>query len=149
MDRTFLGLDIESWIKATIQKAQCGSDWDKAWIEAYVELGGSSENSGNKSCPKNAARVLYETGRIKNSGQAFVDISLPYVWQYDSKNGVYALLAIDELQKNPEITYQDLVSAVHDQSNKIFGIAPASDQGAIKITYKLYNIGLIANKLRS
>ena len=146
MDREFLGIDLEGWVENTIQKVGSGDKWNKAWLSTYFELGGKSRDSGRKSCPKNAVRVLYETGRIRNSEHDYCQISLDDAWNNNSKNGVYALLTIEELVRRPEIDYTSLKSLVYSRTYQIFGDAPETDQGAIKITQLLWGLELLRHK---
>ena len=56
----FLGVDLSRWVYGTIEKASRGDGWDDAWERTYREIGGRSESTGRKGCPKAAAATLYE-----------------------------------------------------------------------------------------
>ncbi len=140
------GVNLEDWLIGTISKVKNNENWNKAWLKTYQELGGKSEDSGKKSCPKNAARVLYQSGRIQGQNKPFKKVSFQDIKINDSVNGVYALMAIEELKQDGNINLNSLVKSVHDNFSKLFGSSPNTDQGAIKLTYKLWHLNKIVQE---
>ena len=65
-------------------------EWNEAWEKTYWEIGGQSEESAKKNCPKNGAKTLYELGRIINSKFEYQDVTPQYVKNNHGKNGVYS-----------------------------------------------------------
>jgi hypothetical protein len=148
MDKKFLRIDIRKWIFGTIERIpsvviQSKSLWNNAWLDAYLALEGTSMHSGKKSCPKNGARVLYESGRLEGTSISYQELSLQDIWDLDSKSGVYSLTATMELKKNPSVNLVELREAVFATTLRKFGSAPKSDQGAIKLAYILCRLQLI------
>lgn len=140
MERIFYNIDIVNWIYGTVEKVKTQKiAWNKAWYDTYFELGGKSETSKKKACPKNAARVLYETGRLSNTNLDVKPCSLRHIWETDSRNGAYALMAVNLLCKEDQLPLSSLIKKVHKMAKKEFGTSPKSDQGAIKITHILWN----------
>ena len=142
MNSNFLKVDLLDWIYGTIQKVQDGEQWNDAWLSTYYEIGGVSHSSGSKACPKNASRTLYQTGRLQNSGIEYKNYDLQEIWQ-DSKNGVYALIALDILFENESIEYERLKERVYAETMSRFNSAPRSDQGAIILALKLWRLGKV------
>ena len=143
---TFLSVDLKSWVFGTIKKVQQGTDWNNAWQKTYRELGGKSEESGKKGCPMNATKTLYLLGRINGSNIPYKNLPPREVWENYSKNGVYALLALEILSRNPSISLNDLWSKIQERVRGELGEEPAlSNQGGPTVAYKLWNLGLIVN----
>ncbi|WP_157098356.1 DUF6979 family protein [Chlorobaculum limnaeum] len=94
--REFLKVDLPKWIEGTVSKYERGQEWNSAWFETYKELGGKSDESGKKGCPRAAAKTLYELGRIIGHGTAR-NLPLSQVVRKHSKNGAYAIAAIELL----------------------------------------------------
>ena len=109
---TFLSVDLKSWVFGTIKKVQQGTDWNNAWQKTYRELGGKSEESGKKVCPMKGTKTLYLLGRINGSNMPYKNPPPREVWENNSKNGVYALLALEILSRNPSISLNDLWSRI-------------------------------------
>jgi hypothetical protein len=143
---TFLSVDLKSWVFGTIKKIQQGTDWNNAWQKTYRELGGKSEESGKKGCPMNGTKTLYLLGRIKGSNMPYKNPLPREVWENYSKNGVYTLLALEILSRNPSISLNDLWSEIQERVREELGEEPAlSNQGGPTVAYKLWNLGLIVN----
>ncbi len=142
----FLAVDLKSWVLGTIKKVQQGADWNHAWQETYRELGGKSAESGKKGCPMNGTRTLYLLGRIKGSDMPYQNPPLRDVWENYSKNGVYSLIALEYLSRNPSISLNGLWSSIQKRVREDLGEEPAkSNQGGTTVAYKLWHLGLIAN----
>ncbi|MCL1123422.1 DUF6979 family protein [Shewanella surugensis] len=146
MDRVMFRVNLNDWLEGTIIKVKNNECWNTAWLETYKELGGQSVESGKKSCPKNAARILYQSGRLKGHNKPYKNVSFKDVKANDSVNGVYALMAIEQLKQNDSIELSSLVKSVHENFKKQFGTAPNTDQGAIKLTFKLWHLNKIFQK---
>ena len=142
MNNEFLKVDLLDWVYGTIQKVQNGEEWSDAWLSTYFEIGGSSLNSGSKGCPKNALRILYQTGRLKNTELGCKNYNLQKIWE-DSKNGVYALITTEVLSENESIEYEQLKDRVYAETASRFGSAPKSDQGAVRLTLMLWKLGKV------
>ena len=142
MSSNFLNVDLLCWIYGTVKKTQNGIQWNDAWKSTYREIGGTSLESGKKSCPMNASRILYQMGRLKDCGINYKDANLEEIW-LDSKNGVYALIAINLLYNNKSIDYKQLQKLVYAETVSQFNSEPKSDQGAIRLTLMLWKLGII------
>ncbi|MCA1773169.1 MAG: hypothetical protein LC677_11395 [Halomonas sp.] len=141
--RIFLKVDVLAWVEGTIAKVKFGEEWNSAWQRTYSEIGGTSQETGRKSCPMVAARTLYELGRILNNGLPSKAI-LSEVCEKHSKNGAYAIAAIDCLNRNPALTPTALWSQVQDRIRDDLGVEPAaSNQGGATLTYKLWHLGVV------
>jgi len=142
-DRVFLKVDLLDWIEGTIKKFEAGQAWNSAWRQTYSEIGGRSEESGKKVCPMAAARTLYEMGRITSYGKAKT-LPLSQVIEGYSKNGAYAIAAVEYLQKNPNINSTALWKEIQRRIRSETGVEPAgSNQGGPTLTYKLWKLGRI------
>jgi len=133
---------LSEWIDKAIGRLHSGWNWERAWIKAYYDVGGEKASMAAKRCPMNTARILYETGRLKNTGIDYKVVDLTDILK-DSINGVYALIAIDMLQQVPHMSFASLVSYVHSDCLEKFGRTARSDQGAIKIVFILCKLGKI------
>lgn len=142
-DRIFLKVDLPSWIDGTIEKHEAGEDWNLAWRRTYAELGGTSEESGKKACPMAAARTLYKLGYILGYGSV-QRLPLDQVSREYSKNGAYAVAAIECLKEDPTLSLAELWRAVWDRFRAKTGEEPAlSNQGGPTLTFKLFKLGLL------
>ena len=139
----FCKLDIERWVFGAIEKVQNGAEWNGAWQETYGELGGQSEEVMKKGCPMKGAQTLYELGRIKDGGKQRKNPPLQDILSNHSKNGVYAVLALEELQQNSDISVSDLWEKIQARMRSDLCEEPAaSNQGGPTIAFKLWHLGL-------
>jgi len=140
----FLNVDLESWVFGTIKKVEKGSGWNIAWQDTYREIGGKSLESGKKSCPMNGAKTLYLLGRIKGSNISFKHLSPRVAWETYSKNGTYAILALECLDREPELSLADLWLTIQNRIRNDLAEVPAnSNQGGPTVAYKLWHLGQI------
>lgn len=140
---TFLKVDLSSWFEGTISKVQSGEEWNSAWQQTYFELGGVSEETARKPCPMVAARTLYELGRVSSHGKT-QEVALMEVLENHSKNGAYAIAAIDCLNQDPTLTLTSLWSQVQERIRGELGVEPAaSNQGGTTLAYKLWHLGIV------
>ena len=145
--RNFFKVDLVKWVYGTVDKYQHGESWGQAWPETYREIGGLSESVGLKGCPMEAAKTLYEHGRLKNGGIPFRDCVIPELWKA-SKNGTYAILATRLLRENPSLSKTELWREIQRAVRREVGEEPAgSDQGGPKLTFQLWHLGLIVDAL--
>jgi len=142
MSNAFLNVDLLKWVYGTVEKVQNGAQWNDSWKSTYLDIGGISKYSSKKSCPMNASRVLYETGRITGCGIDYKYTNLQDVWR-DTKNGVYALIAIDVILNDKSIDYEQLKKLVYAETLTQFKSAPKTDQGAIRLVFMLWKLGKV------
>ena len=127
----------------TIAKVGEGESWAKAWLATYKEIGGQSRESGKKDCPRVAAKTLYEFGRITDGGTPFVVWDIDKLWGR-SRNGTYAMLAIELLGADPTLNVTQLWARTQEAVRRKTGDEPAAtNQGGVTLAYKLWHLGLI------
>lgn len=144
--RVFYNVDLAAWVYGTIEKHRQGVSWPAAWFGTYEDIGGVSRSIGTKGCPMTAARTLYEFGRIKNGGMPFRDCDILELWNL-SKNGTYAILATRLLHANSDLSKASLWREIQQTVRRDVGEEPArTDQGATRLTYQLWHLGLVANR---
>lgn len=141
--RIFLNVDLRRWICGTTEKVQNGDTWVKAWTTTYKEIGGRSCDSGRKVCPMVAARTLHEFGRIRDGGTPFLAWDMAVLWGR-SRNGTYAMLAIELLSANPALNKTQLWRRVQEAVRRETGDEPAaSNQGGAALAFQLWHLGFI------
>ena len=148
---TYLRLNLWDWIRGTIEKIQhepyAKEEWNKAWVKTYKELGGKSQESGKKGCPKKAAYCLFMMGKIKGSNKPFERLTYQDIQNKYGKNGVYAIMAINILKDDQSLNLNSLWKKVQDKYIEEIGEKPAkSDQGAVTVAFKLFNNRKIISK---
>jgi hypothetical protein len=144
------GIDPKAWVLGCIDKVKSADDWktlwNKAWFETYIELGGLKESVGNKSCPKNCVKGLYEFGRIKGADRPYkqVDISV-LIAKYGYKNAIYGLAACEKLKSGSYESSTELAVDVYStlQNQYAMNVPKGGDQGPVKITYMLNELSLL------
>ena len=140
----YLNVDLKSWVLGTAKKVEKGMHWNISWQETYREIGGKKPESGKKGCPMKAAETLYKLGRIRGCKISFKPATLKEIRDNYSKNGVYAVLAIECLNENPNISSADLWNSIRDRFIRELGEEPAtSEQGGPTVAYKLWHLGMI------
>ena len=119
-------IPVTQWIRGTIEKMnkagkQDSQSWNDYWFETYKELGGQSEESGTKGCPKHAAYGLWRLGRIKETNIPYHHQAINSINQEYGKNAVYAILALDLwfFCKNCTLPFETQLSK-HDKGRKPF-----------------------------
>ena len=128
------------------EKHQQGVSWRSAWVETYREIGGKSKFSGEKGCPREAAKTLYELGRLKNGDLPFRDYEIPELWNH-SRNGAYAILATRLLQVSPHLSKTSLWREIQEAVRRDVGDEPArTNQGGPTLAYQLWHLGLIVDE---
>lgn len=146
-------IPLVHWVKQTIEKMNAaGKDdfetWSKYWLQTYKDLGGKSDNSGSKECPKHSAYGLWRLGRISNSGKTFQNWTLERINKELGKNAAYAVLALDLLESRNGWSKSELWSKVQERYQQKIGEPSAvSEQGAIRISLGLFTEGQIVSKL--
>jgi len=92
-----------------------------------------------------AAKTLYEYGRIKGCGMPFRDCVMPELWRV-SRNGAYAILATKLLSENPNLSKVELWHEIQRTVRREISEEPdGSDQGGSKLTFQLWHLGLIVD----
>jgi len=127
----FLIVNLELWVFGTIKKVEKGSKWNIAWQDTYREIGGKSLESGKKVCPMSGTKTLYLLGRIKGGNISFKHLSPRVVWEEFSKNGTYAILALECLDRDPNLSLADLWLTVQNRIKSELGEEPACAPSAI------------------
>ena len=141
----FFCVDLKSWIFGTIKKVEQGVEWNTAWQETYREIGGKSYESGKKECPMNGTKTLYLLGRINGGNVPYKALPIHTISETYSKNGAYAILAIELLSLDSMVSGNDLWTKVRTRFREETGEEAAlSNQGGTTIAYKLWHLGLIA-----
>ena len=139
----FYNINLKDWVLGTIKKVEHGADWNCAWLKTYFGLGGKSRESGTKGCPKKGAETLYLLGRIKGFGR-FQNPGLGDIRRNYSKNGVYAILALEYIQREPNMSQSELWHKIKERFRRELNEKPAeSNQGGPTVAYKLWYLGLI------
>ena len=140
---TYLKINLWDWIRGTIDKIHepyAKEKWNKAWVDTYKELGGKSQESGKKGCPKRAAYCLFMMGRIKESKKPFESLTYKDIRDKYGINGAYAMMAINILKDDQSLSLNSLWKKVQDKYIEEIGENPAkSNQGAATIVFKLFN----------
>ena len=140
----YMGINLKSWVRGTIKKVQEDDNWNAAWEKTYWDLGGKSVHSGRKGCPMIGTKTLYLLGSIKNSNMPYQNLPLHDVWNNYSINGAYAVLALEGLSQNPDISLPDLWRYIQHRVREELGEEPArSNQGGPTIAFKLWHLGMI------
>ena len=143
-------IPLTRWVSGTIDKMNRYGyddfqDWCQAWFQTYKELGGISDETGKKQCPKHAAYALWQLGRIKNTAKPFQNLSLASIYDQYGKNAVYAVLALELLKTNQ--AGQDNVFLWNQVQSlfrsKLHEEPAESQQGAITIASILFEEGQI------
>ena len=118
--------------------------WNRFWEETYFELGGKSYSVAHKGCPKKAGYTLWYLGRIKGSNRERVEMPIDEVTNRCSKNGAYAILGQEILDKSPNLNSSQLFLKIQSAYKKRTNDEPAaSDQGGPTLTWILFNAGML------
>jgi len=153
MPTILFNVPLVRWVKQTIEQMNvAGKDdfetWSKYWFQTYKDLGGISDNSGSKECPKHAAYGLWRLGRISNSGKIFQNWALERINTELGKNASYAILALDLLESRNDWSKSELWSKVQElYQQKVGEPSAVSEQGAIRISLGLFTEGQIVSRL--
>lgn len=137
-------IPVTLWICGTADKmhesdSKSISDWNRFWLETYRELGGTSDESGSKSCPRAAAYGLWNLGRVRESGRQARRLSVREVNRELGKNAAYAVIAVDLLQRGASQSASSLWPLVQARYTELTDEAPAdSEQGEIKLVVALF-----------
>jgi len=141
-------IPLSEWVQRTIEKMnrsdkKDSDTWDKCWVETYRELGGQSEESGSKGCPKHAAFGLWRLGYVIGSNVPYHPRSLTSIKQEYGKNTAYAAIAVDLLERGQAAsTDEQLWQQVRGIYQQALRDKPAaSNQGAVKVAQILFDEG--------
>jgi len=137
-------IDKVQWVLRAIEKMHVNSSddkqlWNKCWLEAYSEIGGRSENTGSKPCPKAAIYGLWYLGRIVGSKRTQLIWPIEKIRKNLGKNAAYAVLALGLLEQQYDGSLQALWQEVQMLYQQKLSEKPAdSEQGEIALTMLLY-----------
>ena len=95
-------IPVTPWVSGTVARIlRTGRDdaqtWNDCWYDAYVALGGRSKESGNKGCPRAAARGLWLLGRLRDGQRPLLSWNVAEVYRELGKNAAYASITADLL----------------------------------------------------
>jgi hypothetical protein len=138
---------VTPWVLGTVNKmSRSGAAdklaWNDSWIQTYRELGGQSEESGNKPCPRAGVYGLWFFGRLRDGGRPILDF-----WTVDrtnqqlgrNKNAAYSIIAADLLIQGAAPSAKTLWPAIQAEYVKHTGHEPAvSEQGEIRMVVGLF-----------
>lgn len=145
----FYQVPAKDWVLKTTEKMKKDSKqdvnfWNIYWEETYYELDGKKASIACKGCPRKAAYTLWYLGRIKKSGRERINLSIDEVLAKFSKNGAYAILGQELLEKNPNLSKASLFEEMQREFKKQTNEKPAeSDQGGPTLTWILFKEGLL------
>ena len=92
-----------------------------------------------------AANTLYQFGRLTNVGMPFRECDMPELW-HQSRNGTYAMLALNLLRTNPELDKAALWRGIQKTVRREIGDEPAgTNQGGPTVAFQLWHLGLIVD----
>jgi hypothetical protein len=145
MAGVLFGIPLTRWVRGTIEKMNGAgsrdvSNWSTCWLKTYRELGGKSQESGSKGCPRHAAYGLWRLGRIKETTVPYQRMAINQINQEYGKNAAYAVLALDLLEKGKLADSKaDLWRQVQDLYRIRVHEEPAtSQQGAVTVALTLF-----------
>jgi hypothetical protein len=142
-------LDARDWIRITTEKMENSGklskvDWNIFYKETYKELGGKSTSVRNKGCPRLAGYVLWLLGRLKISNREKLKVSIIDIDNLLSKNGAYAILGQEILEKSPYIDKYKLFELIQKEYKKRTKIDPPNqDNGVVTLTWILFKADML------
>lgn len=145
----YLKVNVIDWVCKTAERVKVISEWNDVWYEVYQEIGGKSKSSGNKVCPRSAVKALWFLGLLLCSDRKYVNWSYEKIKNskelsdHNIKNGIYSLMALEILenkQKDDLFSIKQIWVQIKEMYLKYFpdDTFPATEQGEITITYKLW-----------
>lgn len=143
-------IPVTPWVCGTADKmresnTESIADWNRFWLETYRELGGTSDKSGSKGCPRAAAYGLWYLGRVQESGRQARRLPVSEVSCELGKNAAYAVIAADLLQGGAPRCATSLWPLVQARFTELTDVAPAdSEQGEIKLVVALFCEGQLS-----
>lgn len=143
-------IPVAPWVCGTTDKmresgTESISDWNRFWLDTYRELGGISDESGAKGCPRAAAYGLWYLGLVQNSGRQARRLPIREVNRELGKNAAYAVVAADLLQCGGPRFATSLWPLVQARFTELTDVAPAdSEQGEIKLVVALFCEGQLS-----
>lgn len=139
------GVPATGWVRNTIarmnlQGSTRRADWARLWLQSYRELGGRSDSSGNKGCPRAAAYGLWLLGRVRDSGRPRQNWPVPQIVKELGKNAAYAVIAADLCASGFVGSAKEIWEAARDEFRKQAHQEPAaSEQDEVKLTMILFS----------
>jgi hypothetical protein len=137
-------IQVTPWVLGTAEKMQKAGteavrDWNRYWLETYRELGGRSDQSGSKGCPRAAAYALRFLGRLRGGGRALRSWAVPQVNRELGKNAAYVAIAAESLTQGDAPAADRLWPFVQARYEDETGQeAAVSEQGEIKLVVALF-----------
>lgn len=145
-EQTFLKVNVLDWVCNTAKRVKKSEEWNDVWTKVYKEIGGEKpDTSGSKVCPRSGAKTLWFLGMLKCTDRPLLEWSYSQIKKELSKNGVYAVLTIDILKINSDLSSDEVWIWVRKLFKRIFpGIGiPLRDEGASIVAFKLLKNGYI------
>lgn len=145
------GIPITGWVLGTIAKMtrerpDDRTAWARCWYRTYRELGGRSQATGSKGCPRAAAYGLWVLGRIPQSGRPRLNWPVSRVFEELGRNAAYAVIAADLSKSGPAQSVQDMWPAVRLEFRRHSGEEAAiSEQGEVRMALALRAEGLVSD----
>lgn len=138
-------VSVTQWVNGTVQRVLLlGRDdaqaWNTCWFDQYISLGGTSKNSGQKPCPRAAARGLWITGRLRSGRRPFLSWNTTEVYRHLTKNAAYASIAADLLTTTELRSSTELWPLVQAEFTRCTGEpSAASEQGEVRLVVALFH----------
>lgn len=136
-------IPVTPWVTGTIERVlRSGRDdpqtWNDCWYDTYTALGGSSQESGKKGCPRAAARGLWLLGRVRDGKRPAVSLTTAEVYRQLGKNAAYAAITADLLATKLNQSAAMLWPLVQHEFTRCTGAPPAgSEQGEVRLVVAL------------
>jgi len=136
-------IPVTPWVTGTVARVlrtgrTDAQTWNDCWYDAYTALGGQSQDSGNKGCPRAAARGLWLLGRLRDGQRPLVSWSTAEVYRELGKNAAYATLAAELQATRPGQAPAVLWPLIQHEFTRCTGVPPArSEQGEVRLVVAL------------
>lgn len=137
-------IPLTPWVLGTVAKMNRARttdrrDWNRFWSQTYQELGGQSDESGAKGCPRAAGYGLWLLGRLARGGRPLQKWPVHRVDNELGKNVAYSVIAADLLACRADPSPQRLWPAVQAQYIQHTRRNPAAtEQGGVKVAVILF-----------
>jgi hypothetical protein len=137
-------IPVTQWVLDTATKMQAAgtkevSDWNRFWLQTYQALGGESDESGSKGCPRAGAYALWFLGRLRAGKRPLQPMTVARINEVLGKNAAYVVIAADLLEGGAPESLDSLWESVRAQYKMHTGEEPAeSEQGEIRLVVALF-----------
>lgn len=136
------------WVSKTAAKMEASrvtddASWSRYWVDTYFSLGGRSDSTGRKCCPKKAAYALWYLGWLKASPRPSLNWPLGQIRDELGKKAAYAAIAVRLLSRGSAAKPRsELWQSVRREFQRETGESAAkSEQGAVTIAVGLLQHG--------